>query len=212
MDWQEERFKKWNGWLDIIYSDMTNLLTDKEMFGEVQEIVKNNQSIQRSSLFHSFLRSAYVALALNGLRRQIKTQRDSISLMKLLEEVCCTPEILSKNRFIALYDDQDLGESDFKQFAGTVGSYVDPALVKADLEELKQKVQKCEEYVDRRIAHFDKRKVNDIPTFADLDSSIDSLWSILSKYYLLFRATALLRPVCPYGWQEIFREAWLPPL
>jgi len=43
-----------------------------------------------------------------GIRRQIKINEDSISFAKLLKEICDTPEILSRDRFVALYKGMQL--------------------------------------------------------------------------------------------------------
>jgi hypothetical protein len=40
-----ERFAKWNRWLDIIYDQVTDLAVYRHIFWEVQSIIKNNQRI-----------------------------------------------------------------------------------------------------------------------------------------------------------------------
>ena len=82
-----ERFAKWNRWLDIIYDQVTDLAVYRHIFWEVQNIIKNNQRIQKPSSFYTFLGTSYVALAVMGVRRQIKQDRQSISFARLLQEI-----------------------------------------------------------------------------------------------------------------------------
>ncbi len=211
----EARFDEWNKWLDVIYSEIRSLSVNRNIFWEVQNIIKNNPKIQKPNVFYEFLGSVYVASALMGVRRQAKIDKDSISFARLLKEICDTPEVLSRTCFVALYKGsmvEQFADRDFDKFAGKTGSHVDPDLVKLDLEKLKAKVQKCEKYADQRVAHFDKRAIKSIPTFTDLDECIDFLEELMKKYYLLFRAKSLVSilPVYQYDWKAIFREPWLP--
>jgi len=211
----DNRFDKWNKWLDVIYSEITSLSVNRNIFWEVQDIIKNNPKIQKPSSFYEFLGSVYVVSALMGVRRQVKIDKDSISFARLLKEICDTPEVLSRNRFVALYKGsrvEQFADGDFDKFAGKARSHVDPDLVNLDLKELKAKAQKCEKYADQRVAHFDKGALKNIPTFTDLDDCIDFLEELMKKYYLLFRAPSLVSilPEYQYDWKAIFKEQWLP--
>jgi len=224
----DDRFNSWNKWIDLILSEITKLSIDRHIFWEVQDIINNNPKIQKPSSFYDFLRNIYGLSAVMGVRRQVKIDKDSISFAKLLLEICDTPKILSRTRYFAHYKGSNVEEiakrlgttvekyrsQDFDQFAGKTGDYVDPELIKLDLEKLRSKAQKCEKYADQRVAHFDKKAISIIPRFTDLDSCIDYLEILIKKYYLLFRAGSLasILPVSQnkYDWKAIFKEAWIP--
>jgi len=223
----DDIFSKWNKWIDVIRSEITDLSFNRNIFREVQDIIKNNPKIQKPSSFYEFLVNIYITSALMGVRRQVKIDEDSISFAKLQKEIYHTPEILSRKRFFDLYKGttverfaksigstvEQFDSRDFDKFAGKRGIYVDPELIKLDFEKLKSKAQKCEKYADRRVAHFDKRGMDSIPTFADLDNCIDFLEILMKKYYFLFRAGHLsILPVSQnkYDWKAIFKEIWLP--
>ncbi len=224
----DDRFNKWNKWIDVIRSEITDLSINRNIFWEVQNIIKNNPKIQKPSSFYEFLVHIYVASALMGIRRQVKIDENSISFARLQKEICDTPKILSRTRYFAHYKGTSVEEiaklmgttvekyrsRDFNQFAGKTGDHIDPELIKLDLEKLKSKAKMCEKYADRRIAHLDKRAISSIPTFTDLDKCIDFLEMLIKKYYLLFRAGSLksILPVSQnrYDWKAIFKEAWIP--
>ena len=210
----DSRFDKWNKWLDSIYREITNLSRYRNIFWEVQGIIENNPRIQMQSSFYEFLGVSYVAFVLMGIRRQVKVHKDSISFARLLKEICETPEVLSRSRFVSLYKGSIVerhADKDFDRFSGKVGSHVDPSIVKKDLESLKEKAKELETYADRRIAHLNNRKPKTIPKFKDVDDCIDFLEKLTKKYWLLFRAEAVLDilPTYQYDWKSIFKEPWL---
>jgi hypothetical protein len=209
------RFDKWDRWLDAIHEEVRILLMDKYIFWEVQKMIKNNPSIQKPSAFYEFFGSIYGDSALMGIRRQVKIDKKSISLARLLDEICKTPEILSRNRYIELYDNytkkSKLPDKHFEKFAGKTRDHVDPHLVKLDLEQLRSKFTECEKYADRRVAHYDRRAPKRIPTFKELNECINFLEKLVKKYLRLFRGKTYIQilPVFQYDWEAIFREPWL---
>jgi hypothetical protein len=100
-------------------------------------------------------------------------------------------------------------------FGGTVGDHIDPAIVSDDLCQLQTQAQTVEDFVDKQIAHFDKRVLSGNvsgPSFADLDSCLDLLEELVKKYYLGIKAICVLDmlPTPQYNWKEIFEEPWIP--
>lgn len=209
-----DRFKKWERWLSVIETEIGNLYRYKHIFGEVQEIIKNNPNIQKPSSFYEFLGSSYVALILMGIRRQLKSDKQSISFARLLQEIIDTPEVLSRHRFVSLYKGSVVehhADRDFDKFAGKNKAYINPIMVQKDIDELKKQGLKLEDFADKKIAHTDKRAPKNIPIFNDIDNCIETMGKLLKKYILIFRATALLSvlPVYQYDWKAIFYEPWL---
>ncbi|MFA4888746.1 MAG: hypothetical protein WC628_04135 [Candidatus Omnitrophota bacterium] len=210
-------FTKWNKWLDVIYKEITSLSVNRHIFWEVQEIIKSNKEIQKPSSFYEFLGSAYASLAVMGIRRQVKINKQSISFARLLKQIADNPGVVSRERYVALYGtDQmmrEIGERDFKKFADKLGKRINSSVVINDLKSLQTKAAKCEKYADMRVAHFDKRALKNPPTFKDLDDCINHLEELLKKYLLIFRATCVssVLPTWQYDWKEIFLAPWIVP-
>ena len=73
--------------------------------------------------------------------------------------------------------------------------------------------KELEDFIDKRIAHYDKRKPKNMPSsmIEAIDELIDYLVALTKKYLLLLKGTARLSLVTNIGdWQEIFREPWIP--
>jgi hypothetical protein len=209
----KQKFEKWEKWLKNIYDEVTDLSVLRHIFWEVQEIIKDNTEIQKPSAFYEFIGNTYVASALMALRRQIKIDKGSISFAGLLKEISECPEIMSRERFTALYKGSAVehhADRDFDKFAGKARPHIDPDIVLADLQGLKTKAEACERYADKRIAHFDTGPVT-VPTFNDLDECINLLETLIKKYYLLFTAGGVssVLPTFQYDWQAIFRVPWI---
>lgn len=219
----DEKFKKWDKWLDTIYQEVWKLVANQDSFSKVWSIVDQNPKIQKPNSFYEFLDDTYAAYSISAIRRQIKPQKDSISFVGLLEEIIETPAVLSKKRFAALYQDfeknfgtetmQEVVNNAYQRFAAAGAAHVDPKIVQQDLNQLKAQGDKIEEYADRRIAHRDKR-VSKIPTFGEVDACIDSLKKLTIKYRLLFRAEDLSHCFVPTQlgtdyWEEIFSQPWI---
>ena len=211
------KLKKWRNWMKTIEKEIYGLVVDANMFWEVQDIIRENPRIQKPSAFYGYLGRTYLSHALSGLRRQIKPQKDSVSLVGLLEEIAQNPEELSRNYYRSLStnpDGSDMNQiemegqkeleevgitstsqlkdliqmDDFAPYSNASGEHVCPQMVKDDLNALKSAVEKHEEFADKRIAHRDKGEPEVIPTFGELDDCIKLLDKTYVKYHLLFYA------------------------
>lgn len=228
----EQKFQKWEKWLKAIRYEVANLIRNKHIFGKLRDIVKNNPKIQKPNSFYEFAGETYFASAVMSIRRQIKSNKDSISFARLLQEIVEMPCVLSRARFVALYtrDAQFEANHDFDQFARANADHIEPDWVKQDLDKLKKLGQEVEVVADKQIAHTDvqlekkfQKFENDtsgnmevpinIPSFGEIGACIDYLAGLTKKYWLLFNGTCGDLPVESIAdyWDEIFRQPWIPP-
>ena len=211
------KLKKWLRWMETIHDQILGLLRDSSIFWEVQDIIRVNPRIQKPSAFYRYLGRTYLSHALAGLRRQIKPNKDSISLIGLLDDIAKNPEQLSRSYYRSLCSHPDgpdicqiesegrttlaeagitdssqlkklINMDDFAQYADASGKHVCPQMVMADRDKLKSAVEACEAYADERIAHWDKDEPEDVPTFRELDECIKLLDKTYVKYHVLFYA------------------------
>lgn len=235
---KSQKLEKWLEWMKTIHDDILALVQDANMFWEVQDIIRGNSRIQKPNAFYSYLARTYFSHAAAGIRRQTKLQKDSISFVRLLDDIAKNPEELSRDYFnsrhpdsngpnldqvvgkagleaVGIVDSSQLKEiikmDDFAQYADASGTYVCPQMVKDDKTRLESEVKKHVEYVDKRIAHWDKRKPKVVPTFEELDDCIKLLDQTYVKYHFLFHADPIdtLMPTYQYEWKSIFCEPWL---
>ncbi len=222
----DQKFEKWKEWLDEIYDQVVDLVTNRRSFSEVWAIVNLNPKLQKPNSFYKLLDDTYAAYGISAVRRQIKPQKGSISFVGLLKEIMETPDVLSRDRFVNLYVAgmknialtyiKNIANDTFdKEFAAKCMDHIDPNIVQSDLDRLKKYADKLEDFADKRVAHYDKRAPKHIPTFAELDACIDFLEKLMRKYWLLFEGSDLgddlVVEFTEDYWHEIFRQPWISP-
>lgn len=200
--------------MKVIHDDIQSLLVNRNIFWEVQKIIKNNKAIQKPSTFYKYLGDTYVAYSAIAIRRQIKNDKRSISFVRLLTEIMEDPKPLSRTYFKSFYVGstvETFADSDFDKIAGANKDHICPVMVRNDLEALKLHATKIEDFADKRIAHHDKKQPKNLPTFNEVDDCINLLDQMYVKYHLVFHASAMttLMPVYQYDWKAIFLVPWL---
>ena len=164
----DQKFEKWKRWLaDEIHWEIEELVTNKHIFWEIQKMIDDNPNIQEPCSFNWFIGQTYSDYGVIAVRRQIKSDKNSISFVRLLEEIIETPCVLSRERFVNMYRTgmknieeiraEDIGNRTFdRYFSGgyTNYSYIDLTFVQKDLDELKKRSGKLEDFADKRVAHF----------------------------------------------------------
>ena len=74
----DQKFKKWEKWLDEIYVQVVDLVTNRRSFSELWTIVDKNPKLQKPNSFYKLLNDTYAAYGISAIRRQIKPHKDSI--------------------------------------------------------------------------------------------------------------------------------------
>ncbi|MBI4547890.1 MAG: hypothetical protein HY707_07920 [Ignavibacteriae bacterium] len=222
----DSRKDKWERWLNIIQNDLYELLMLRYVFLEVQKIIKANRKIQTDGYFYDWVAITYSKTASVCVRRQLDTDSRTITLGRLLSEIQRTPAILSLSRFESMYtqglstrtEEQRIfynlekrrAKKEFQQFSGKVKMHVDPSLVSNDLILLNRACRPIVKYVNKRVAHRDKKQFTTLPTFNDLDTAIDALYDMFKKYMLLLPCVQFDFVIQPqWDWKEIFKVAWI---
>jgi hypothetical protein len=209
---EDELFKKWDDWLERILADIRELLVSQDIFWEVQKIIKANPRIHTPNTFNRWMARIYGNDAAAGIRRQQDIDDNSITLRRLLMEIQNKPQVLSRDRYVALYkeDMKKLGHLHFDKIIGRGKDYIDTEMVTEDLAQLEGKTKNIKKFVDKRIAHLDKHPHRELPTFKEVNDCLDLFKDLLQKYLLIFRAaTYEILPVRDYDWKQIFREPWI---
>lgn len=213
----DSRLEKWICWLKVIHDDIEQLLIKRDIFWEIQDIIKANSELRKPSSFYAYLGDTYVTYIAIGIRRQMKDDKKgrSISFVRLLTEIADTPTVLSRKYYVSLYKDSadELpANAGFDGFCGCDKTCISAKIVIADLWELNRVASVVEDFADKRIAHHDKRQPKVLPRFEQVDSCLDALNRLYCKYHLVFHAKSLggsIMPVYQYDWKQIFTVPWL---
>src|SRR5262245_55027308 len=132
----DEQWARWNGWLEKIREDVEDALFRRRIFQDVRAMIDENPLIRRVSSFWDWMAGVYEDSAAMAVRRQLDNRNDSVSLVRLLTEIRRDPQVLSRSRFVALYDAemQPAAELEFDRYIERGAQHIDPATVESDLE------------------------------------------------------------------------------
>ena len=130
----DSRIEKWRRWCaGRIRDDILTMHLHRHVFREVGEITRANGHLP-ASYFFEYLRDTYATTQAIAIRRQGETGPRVCTLGRLLREVAEEPSRISREFYVGMWeDDTEGGDREFSdQFAGAVGSYIDPAIIHHD--------------------------------------------------------------------------------
>jgi hypothetical protein len=163
----------------------------------------------------------YVDSQAMGVRRQAETgSTEVISLGRLLTQIRDHPGAVDRQRYLSHWDIAEeadpiraamilrIAHKQFDDLAGPGETTVPAASIQADVDRLEDVGGHIGQYASRVIAHLDRRKVEHVPKFDDLDAALDLLGDIVKKCYWLVRADGLaaVAPAVQGDWTAPFRE------
>lgn len=216
----DERRVRLIGWLEVARKEVQDLLLGQYLFEGLQAIVRGNKKFESASgLFGEWVALSYAHSATVGVRRHLKAGDDSVSLKRCLQEIRQYPELISRDFYIAFFADSlewltKTGGHGYFDSISDRGEQIAVAVVEKQLVDLEAAAGAIEHYVDRRIAHYDKRGLaKPVPTFKDLESALKALEALVIFYWTLLKGAspAGLTPAIQYHWQDVFEFAWIEP-
>jgi hypothetical protein len=213
MKLDETTFDKWEQWLEKIESDVEAMVNNQQIYKYFFNVVNANiEHIKANEgfLFCDFVRQCYGVQAASAIRRHIKEDDDSISLMRLLKQIKQCASQFTYDFYLRRYpviNGQEVQKSKFQEFSDD-GNIISEHKIDDDIQELRNIGLKVSDLVDRIIAHLDKRGVKEQVTYNDIEASINILNKMTCKYIrLITNAVAeysSLEATIQWDWEKIF--------
>lgn len=153
------------------------------MFLDIQGMIAKNPSMQQADYFHVYLKDTYLAHVLMMLRKHVKTDSKSISLVSLAQEIIDNPHEIVPHQ--------------------------STAEIQAKLDLFKLCADTFEQFADRVIAHNDKRPAIHTPTYNQVHEAIDAMDRLSIRCSLAAGGdyTETCKPAVQDGWLLIFRDS-----
>jgi AbiU2 len=187
----------------------------RRLYREVGAMVEANSAVNVKSAFYDWLRLIYVNDIAMAIRREVDRNPKSISLLQLIDDIARYPDVISRRRWVHGYQKfmKDIGHRDFERFAKPGAPRIDGRVIRKDRTALIEAARRVEKFVNTYIAHRNRYPMKRLPTFTELDKSIDFLGRLLQRYTLVVTQGGLTEivPVLQEDWQAPFRVAWIPP-
>jgi hypothetical protein len=182
------KLDKWNRWLDgPIRRDVIGMHGQRWGYREVARIKKTHGELPPSSFF-DYLGRWYATSQAVAVRRQAESSKQVTSLGSLIADVRDHAHLLTREWYVAMGEEEwqqhHQAQTFDRRFGGNVGGHVDPDAMQTLLDGLGAAAAETKKYVDRAIAHVDRRK-SGLLTFAALNHAIDAVGETFNVCALL---------------------------
>ena len=100
----------------------------------------------------------------------------------------------------------------FARFAEPGQQRVDQEKLRSDIEKLVEGTRLVKDFRNQWIAHFDeKREIEQMPTFADVDRALDIIDEVWCEYEMLLTCSSppTRKPALQPDWEEPLRHRWI---
>ena len=202
-------------WLDeLVNQDVGWLFHHLDLFKKVFDLIDENKNLKsKDPTVLNWMHRAFLNDLVIGIGRICDEDKRSRSLTRFLYQLKKEKHLLTRTHYVSLYKILPI-EKAHKDFDGLAGRGKDtyhPSLIDEDIKKL-TKEEPCKKILDFRneyVAHINNRR-NPPPPYGDLLASFKIIETVISKYYLLLRASSrLLTPVMQGDWQEVFTIPWI---
>jgi hypothetical protein len=159
--------------------------------------------------------SNYTVAQSLAVRRQTDMHSDSISLCKLLKDMCSYSEYLTSSHHEELYKNYNfpdgVGRKEFAKWCKKGETIINTEMIEEDIQKLNENSELIKQYVNKHVAHHDKKGSEILPTFSDLDCAVDTLGEIFSKYREIVTSirSRKLVPEIQDDWLAPLRIPWI---
>jgi hypothetical protein len=214
-------YEKWLKWLKTIENETMTLWLYRDYWRGLVEITQANPDLPRSSFFDA-LGVWYAAAQTTAVRRQLDRDKRAVSFWRLLTEIAKHPEVMTRERHVALWRDETDDEREkehterranenYDELAAEGTDTIAPERTLEDRERLEAIAEPIVAHVNKMVAHSEEKRPTEVPTYADLNAAVDELGELLKKYVSLLEATWLpqVSPTVQDNWKAPFRVPWI---
>ncbi len=212
------RIDTWTRWIEgPVHLGVIRMHFHRQIWRGVQKIIHQLPP----SAYWAYHVEVYVDAQAIAVRRQADLGRRVASLGRLIAEIGEDPELLTEEWWLERWGPQDEGDREFARgrwkndFAGKVGTHIDPEIVHADSVRLTGQAEAVRTYVNRHVAHAEDLERFDAPaaaniTVKELDTAIDTIGELFRRYAdLLVCVDVDLHVHMLPDWLAPFRQPWI---
>ena len=219
-----QKVEKWQREIIRIRGSVIRLLDHRRWNRVYEAIVSANPRLRPGTPVLDYFRNVYADYAVMAIRRQVRADGDSVSLVGLLEDLAENSSFITRAWTRQLYERplasgerypqqmaHTLADGTFTQFADSTAAHLDETIVRNDIERLSGATSKILGHSDRAVAHDDRRRARDAATFDDLNLAIDMIEEIAKRYLLLLTGESMIQmtPIDVTNSIGVFRFTWI---
>jgi hypothetical protein len=211
--------ERWRDWISgRVRDNVLRLHQQRVVWDGMQEVIAHNPHIPRYSVLWEYLFDTYTISQAAAIRRLGETQENSASLAQLLEQIGAGKEAVTRvwwlSGWATNWNQLDEGNRRFDALAGVGAAEFPAQQATDDLDQLGQRAAKVKCFVDRYVAHIDRRGLDleDAPKLEELHDAIDHIRELYIRYHeLLTRGTDARSELSLdiSNWRDPLKLAWV---
>ncbi len=219
----EDMIKKCRDDLGKLGDQVVYLFASRTMFQRVRGVIRANPKLENWSLFCEWMDVNYVVSATVGVRRVLDLDvrkgpvgRKSISFPHLVRRICAISDAITCTWYASQYGGKYgsvRGRSDWKTFGfgRDGGDALDTDKLEAQLAQLRESAGAVIDYVDKLVAHLDRKPPMELPIYRQLHEVIGLIVELYQRLNLLLNSATLdVRLPDENEWDWVFRFPWIP--
>ena len=195
----DERHAAWTRVIERIYREQANQAWSHYMFRLLRAVFDKNERLSEEGGFiFNWIAENYVDAALMLLRRELDEQAGTENLRNLLHDIINHHGVLTRARYCSAWGtsgpfDAELANCAFNSFSlkrvaeNPDLDFIDPVMVRADLDQVVADAERLREYAERTRAHRTPERGVDTSeiTIQALHKAIADVRRIVAKFYAL---------------------------
>lgn len=220
----DEVFKRWQDHIDLILTELMYLFENRQKFRELQQMFQDNKRLNEiGSQPYEWLLGHWGRDAVIAIRRELDSDRNTVSFGALLDEMAERNNVLTRKRFLG-----PLGEPGAEKFlvdtnnqtfdswgvvsrtSNSLEDYLSSDGITADRILLNKAAAPVLKYANQLVAH--RTPVGTLPmTVADIHTAFDAIEETFKKYFVIVTGRALV-DILPSNvgddWKDVFTFPW----
>ncbi len=186
------KWDEWVTWLETIEADFTQVLLRRQMWRVMLQVFE--EAPEESPLrlygrpYMDWLAGMYAPIQSIAVRRHADTRKDVVSLKRILRDMQVNHNVLETHSSCPATNEE----------------------LQSEIDRLDELAETVIHYTNKQVAHLDPKGLERIPTFGDLDKSLDQLFEILRQSALMIKGSSLeMEIVEATAWEEILHHPWI---
>ncbi|MDQ5807154.1 MAG: hypothetical protein M3320_00600 [Actinomycetota bacterium] len=213
---------KWREWINgRIRDDVLRLHQQRIVWDGMQQVIRHNADLPRVSVLWEYLFDTYTAAQAAAVRRLTETEDTQVqSLGQLLHQIGAGDQrTVTREWWMSgwptNWNEEAEGLRLFESVAGAGAAEFPAQKARDDLQRLRATATKVKDFVDRYLAHMDKRglDVAHLPKVGELHDAIDLIRDLYASYSLLLTTTPDARRELDLpleNWRDPLKLPWIP--
>lgn len=182
--------RKWRRWIGKLTQQSSALCDTDLIFRQAMAGFVHSKRVPPANQVYQHMLHWYFVTACVAIRRLLDSHRDhkGYSLKDLLEKIETNPQIVTRHVFRSLQRQHlptEVSDAEFTSLVGANSPSISAVRVRRDIVQLDRISSRIKRVVNRRIAHWERKKQVPAVTFQEVHTAIHEIRAMCRRYQWL---------------------------